>query len=139
MLKVQILMQGEDEQSLIAAFRDAIESIQHKPDVVMQLCMGLRQLDDTGQVKSRTLLSLAGDYAETAARKMENPYKLLALDTAARLKAGSGNYDKGLHSRRKQLNWPIHRFGLVWNQYSRRWKKLLPMLTRKSANKSLAI
>ncbi len=35
----------------------------------MQLCMGLRQLDDSGQVKSKALLKAAGEYAESAARK----------------------------------------------------------------------
>ncbi len=30
MLKVQIYMKGDDEQKLIAAFRDAVESVQNK-------------------------------------------------------------------------------------------------------------
>ncbi len=103
MMKVQALMQIDDEPKLVAAFQDALTSVKEQPTIVLQVCLGLVQMAKAEQVKSSKMLNIGAIEMEAASAKLEDSYKIMAIDASARLYAASGNMPKAIELEKEAI------------------------------------
>lgn len=103
LLKVQIYLSTKEEEKVVEAFNEAVDSIEDRPSTVNQICWMLNQMHEGGQINNLDLMKAASRAAEKAAGNAKGVEKAAILDTAAHLYATLENNAKAIELEKQAI------------------------------------